>query len=119
MPFKPLHASGTNIKPVDLTANKGVELVFKCVSRVSIGDDDLPYKHLVTAATHSLYLRLDNLSLAVDFVTGASGHLLVTRAQETTVGSRGCRVVKIEDIPITRELQVDYPHDSNELNVLF
>jgi hypothetical protein len=119
------HAAGTNteamiaLEPVDLRANKGAEPTFNSVSHVSIGDDDLPYKHLITAATHSLYLRLDDLSLAVDFATGASGHLLVTRAQDTTVEGKECCVVEVEDIPVTKELQFDCPSDSNELNVLF
>lgn len=64
------------------------------VSRVSIGDDDLPYKHLATAATHSLYLRRQPFSRR-GLDTGASRHLLVTRAQETAVESRECRVVAL------------------------
>jgi hypothetical protein len=66
-----------------------------------------------------LYIQFDDLLLAVDFVTEASGHLLVTQAQDTIVESRECRVVKVEDIPITRELQFDCLLDSNKLNVLF
>jgi hypothetical protein len=116
---RPQHTSGTNNELVNLTASKGAEPVLNGVSRVSIGDDNLPYRHAVTAASHSLYIRLDNLSLAVDFVTGASGHLLVTRAQGTTMESRECCVVKINDIPITKELQLDCPRHSNTLNVLF
>lgn len=96
---------------MDLTARKDVKPI-NGVSQVSIGDDNVP-------ASHSLYIRLDNLSLAVDFVTGVSGQLFVTRAQGTTMESRECRVLKIEDIPTTKELQLDCPQHSNELDVLF
>jgi hypothetical protein len=100
-------------------ASKGAEPVPNGVSRVSIRDHNLLYRYMVTAASHSLYIQLDDLSLAVDFVTGASRHLLVTRAQGTTIESTKCRVVKIEDIPVTKELQLDCPRHLNELNVLF
>lgn len=116
---RPRNTSGTNNELVNLTASNGAEPVLNGVSQVSIGDDNLPYRHAVTAASHSLYIRLDNLSLTVDFVTGASGHLLVTRAQGTTMESRECCVVRIEDIPINKELQLDCPRYSSELNVLF
>jgi hypothetical protein len=110
----PQHTFGTNSRLVDLA-----EPVVNGVSRVTIGDDNLPYRHVVTAASHSLYIRLSDLSLAVDFVSGASGYLLVSRVQATTMESRECRVVKIEDIPINKELQLDCRWHSNELNVLF
>ena len=119
MLWRPQHTSRTNTELIDLTANKKVEPVLNDVSLVSIGYDDLPYKHLVTTTTHLLYIQFDDLLLAVDFVTEASGHLLVTQAQDTIVESRECRVVKVEDIPITRELQFDCLLDSNKLNVLF
>ena len=119
MLWRPQHTSRTNTELIDLTANKKVEPVLNDVSLVSIGYDDLPYKHLVTTTTHLLYIQFDDLLLAVDFVTEASGHLLVTQAQDTIVESRECRVVKVEDIPITRELQVDCLLDSNKLIVLF
>jgi hypothetical protein len=115
----PQHTSGTNSGLVSLTASKEAEPVVNGVSQITIGDDNLPYRHVVTAASHSLYIRLGDLSLAVDFVSGASGHLLVSRAQAITMESRECRVVKIEDIPINKELQLDCCLHSNELNVLF
>jgi hypothetical protein len=114
---RPHHTSDTNSGPVDLTASKEAEPVVNGVSRVTIGDDNLPYRHVVTAATHSLFLRLENLSLVVDFVTGVSGHMLVTRAEDTKATE--FRVVTVENIPITEELQIDCPRDSNELHVSF
>jgi hypothetical protein len=84
---------------VDPLASKEAKPIVNSVSRVSIGADNLLYRYVVTAASHSLYIRLDDLSLTVDFVTKVSGHLLITRAETTTIESRECRVVKIKDIP--------------------
>ncbi|KIM93164.1 hypothetical protein OIDMADRAFT_35956 [Oidiodendron maius Zn] len=58
------------------------------ISLVSLGYDKLPYKHLITAAVQSLFLRLDELSLAVEFVKGFSGYLLVTRTGNAAVESK-------------------------------
>ncbi|KIM96593.1 hypothetical protein OIDMADRAFT_132009, partial [Oidiodendron maius Zn] len=71
------YASGTNNELVNLIASKGAEPALNSVSQVSIGDDNLLYRQAVIAALYLLYIQLDNLSLAIDFVIGASGHLLV------------------------------------------
>ena len=109
--------SSTNTELMDPTAVKGAEAIPNHVSHVNIRDGDLPYTHLVTEATRSLFLRLENLSLVVDFVTGVSGHLLITRPED--VKATEFRVVTVENIPITEELQIDCPQDTNKLHVSF
>jgi hypothetical protein len=102
---------------MDPMASKRVETVLSRASQGSIPDGDLPYMHSITAATHSLYLELEGICLMVDFVTGVSGRLLITRTGDSK--DTACRVLMVEDIPITRELQVDWPQDSKELQILF
>lgn len=116
---RPQFTSRTNNEVVNFTASKEAEPVVNSVSLVTIGASNLPYRHLVTAASQSLYIRLDDLSLTVDFDTVVSGHLLITRAETAIMENRECRVLKVEDIPTSKELQLDRPRNSNELNVLF
>jgi hypothetical protein len=94
---------------MDLTARKEAEPVVNGIAWVTVGNNNHPYRHVVTAATHLLFLRFENLSLVVDFVTGVSEHLLVTRAEDTKAVSGD----------ITEELQIDCPRDSNVLHISF
>lgn len=118
MPSRLNHTASTGTEAVvalEPRASKGV--AFSNVSLVRIGRDELPYKHLITAAISSLYLQLDELSLAVDFVKGVSGHVLISRAGDAAVGSKDCSVVELKDIPIARELLFECPRGSNELAI--
>jgi hypothetical protein len=85
------------------------------VSIITIGVEELPYSQLVSLATPSLHLKLDTLSLTLDFLRVLSGCLSIARVKDNIALSRGYHVVDIESIPTTTELQLDCLHDSNEL----
>jgi hypothetical protein len=112
------HAS-TNIELVGLAASRRTRYAINGISQVGKGGDSLPYKHVVTAPSRSLFLRLNDLSLSVDFDIGVSGYVLIRRAQDTTIERREFPVVRVEDIPITREVQFDCRCGSNELDISF
>jgi hypothetical protein len=85
------------------------------VSLINIGYKELPYSGLVSLATPSLHLKLDTLSLTLDFLQVLSGYLSVAQVKDSIALSRGYHVVDIENIPTTAKLRLDCLQDSNEL----
>jgi hypothetical protein len=77
------------------------------VSLITIGDKELPYSRLVSLATPSLHLKLDTLSLTLDFLQVLSGCLSIAQVEDSIALSWGYHVVDIENIPTTAELQLD------------
>jgi len=85
------------------------------VSLITIGDKELPYNRLVSLATPSLHLKLDTLSLTLDFLQVLSGCLSIAQVEDSIALSLGYHVVDIENILTTAELQLDCSHNSKEL----
>jgi hypothetical protein len=85
------------------------------VSLITIRDKELPYNRLVSLATPSLHLKLDTLSLTLDFLQVLSGCLSIAQVEDSIALSQGYHVVDIENIPTTAELQLDCSHNSKEL----
>jgi hypothetical protein len=73
---------------VDLRATDVGIPAFNTGPLVNIKHEDLLCPHRRTAATPSLHLQLDGLSLALDVETGVSGHPLVTHAGDAAVESK-------------------------------
>jgi hypothetical protein len=60
-------------------------------------------------------LELGTVSLTFDFLQVLSGCLSIVEIEDNTTLSRGYYTVKVEKIPTTAELKMDYSYDSNEL----
>ena len=60
---------------------------------------------MVNLTTPSLRLKLDTLSLTLDFLHVTSGRLSITCGEMVILGE-GDRIVNIDDIPTTTELQL-------------
>jgi hypothetical protein len=85
------------------------------VSLLTIEDEELPYRRLVSLTTPSLHLELGTLSLTFDFLQVLSGCLSIVQIEDNIALSRGYHTVEVEKIPTTAELSLDCSHDSNEL----
>jgi hypothetical protein len=89
------------------------------VSVVTVRQSNLPYTRLITLATPSLYVRLDTLSVTLEFIQVLSGRLSITQTEERDEWSKELRVFDVEDIPRTTELQVHCSNNLNELRIWF
>jgi hypothetical protein len=72
---------------------------------------------MITLATPSLYVRLDRLSITLEFAETLSGNLFISQIGEDEP-SKIVRVVDIKDIPTTSELAVHCSQGSNELQFI-
>jgi hypothetical protein len=77
----------------------------KHVSRLTIEETELPYIKLVDLTTPSLRLKLGTLSLTLDFLQVTSGRLSIIYGDMITLKGLD-RIVDINDIPTTTELQL-------------
>ena len=87
------------------------------VSLITIGSSELPYSQTVILTTPTLHLQLNELSLSLDFVKVVSGHLSISHVGDASTRSKALQVIDIEDIPTTKELELDCVQSSNELTV--
>jgi hypothetical protein len=86
------------------------------ISLISIGQKELPYSQMIAITTPSLHLKVDKLSLEIEFCQVPSCRLLVARVEDAIVLWKKYRVFNIDDIPTTTELYLCCsPHGSNEL----
>ena len=83
------------------------------VSLVTIGQNNLPYTKLITLAAPSLHVRLDGLSITIDFAESLSGRLLITEGAEP---SESVQIVDIKDIPTASELEIHCAQESKEVH---
>ncbi|RDL35987.1 Uncharacterized protein BP5553_06599 [Venustampulla echinocandica] len=82
---------------------------------LTIDEIELPYCKSIDLTTPSVFLRLENLSLTLDFLQVFSGQLSITCGEEIAASRKGDRIINIQDIPTTSELQMTCTEASNEL----
>jgi hypothetical protein len=87
------------------------------ISLVTVKTQNLPYSQIVTLATPSLYVRVDTLFITLEFAEALSGRLFITKRGELGP-SKTIRVVDINEIPTTSELEVHCSRESNAIQVL-
>lgn len=85
---------------------------------LTIGEEDLPYRRMISLTTPVLHLNLGTLFLSLEFLRVVHGSLFITRVEDSIELSRGYHVVDTESIP-THEHRVDCPLDSNKLMFQF
>lgn len=85
------------------------------VSLVAVRQKHLPYNKLITLAAPSLDIRLDGLSITIDFAEALSGRLFIAEDDES---GEGIRVVDAKDIPTTSELEIHCAQESREVHFL-
>ncbi len=85
------------------------------VSLVTVRQKHLPYIKFITLAAPSLHVRLDGLSITLDFAESLSGRLSITAGVES---SESVQVVDIREIPTASELEIHCTQESKELHFL-
>jgi hypothetical protein len=85
------------------------------MSLINVGNNELPYSQSITLTTPSPHLQLNKLSVTLDFVYILLGYLLIMHTGDAVIRSREYSIINVEDILTTAELQLNYPHDLNEL----
>ncbi|KAH8784609.1 hypothetical protein BGZ57DRAFT_950993 [Hyaloscypha finlandica] len=126
-PPKPPHVtSTTDVHPETFTALDTVKVAnnkrenkssLDLMSLVTLRQKHLPYSQILTLATPSLYVPIDKLFVILEFAEALSGRLFVTKKGEWEP-SKAVRIVDINDIPTTSELEVHCSQESNEVQVL-
>jgi hypothetical protein len=126
-PPKPPHVTGTaDVHPETFTALDTVKLAnnkrenkssLDLMSLVTLRQKHLPYSQILTLATPSLYVRIDKLFVILEFAEALSGRLFITKKGEWEP-SKTVRIVDINDIPTTSELEVHCSQESNEVQIL-
>jgi hypothetical protein len=92
-------------------------LASKNISLVSVKQNDLPYSQIVTLATPSLHIQICKLFVAIEFAEALSGHLYITKRGEWKP-SKSVRVIDVDEIPTTSEMEVNCFQESNEVQIL-
>ncbi|PMD34751.1 hypothetical protein L207DRAFT_496619 [Hyaloscypha variabilis F] len=92
-------------------------LASKNISLVSVKQNDLPYSQIVTMATPSLHIQICKLFVAIEFAEALSGHLYITKRGEWKP-SKSVRVIDVDEIPTTSEMEVNCFQESNEVQIL-
>jgi hypothetical protein len=127
LPQVPRRKSGAiDISPDKMRAHDTIKLAHQKIeapssttltSLVTVRQKNLPYSKLITMATPSLFVRLDRLSITLEFAEAISGRISIAQTEEEKSSER-VRVVDIKDIPTTSELAVHCLPGSNEVQVL-
>jgi hypothetical protein len=120
VPTQPSKASAELPRAVKLPSvipEKTVSPASDVVSLVSVKKRNLPYSQIITLATPSFYVQIDKFFVTLEFAEVLSGRLFITKRGEWEP-SKTVRVVDINDIPTTSELEVHCSQESNEVQVL-
>ncbi|CZR58861.1 uncharacterized protein PAC_08753 [Phialocephala subalpina] len=107
-PTTPPQPECANLSPSEATVGlntPGLAASQNHISRLTIKEAELPHSRLVDLTTPSLRLQLGTLSLTLEFLHVSSGRLSITCGDIVTLGE-GDRIVDINDIPTTTELQL-------------
>jgi hypothetical protein len=100
----------------NIMSEKMISPAADVTSLITVKKRNLPYSQVVKLATPSLYVRLDTLSITLEFAEALSGLIYIMQTEEES--SEKLRVVDIKDIPTTSELAVHCLPESNEVQVL-
>jgi hypothetical protein len=90
---------------------------FEEFSLVSVKQSDLPYSQIITLATPLLHVQICKLFVAIEFAESLSGHLYITKRGKWKP-SKTVRVIDIDEIPTTSEMEVNCFEELNEVQIL-
>ena len=75
------------------------------IPQLTIKESELPYSRSIDLSTPSLRLKLDTLSVTLDFLHVSSGRLSIICGDIDTIG-KGNRIVNVNEIPTTTGLKL-------------